>query len=59
MNVMNSPGEGIFIRKSSFFRSPLSKGGSKESGYWHTEEIEDEQSGRGQNRRGKVETMVP
>lgn len=32
MNVMNSPGEGIFIRKSSFFRSPLSKGDRRNRG---------------------------
>ena len=36
--------------------SPLSE--SKHRPYWHTEEIEDESKGRGQNRRSKVETTT-
>lgn len=56
MNVMNSPAEDIFIRKSSRGLFPLS--GSKHRPYWHTEEIEDESKGRGQNRRSKVETTA-
>lgn len=51
---MNSPAEGIFIRKSSpglffFFFSLLSRRideGIEGRAHWHTEEIEDEAEGK-------------